>query len=589
MSSQTLQFEAQTALFSALTSSTDFMTAVSNKLFDSPPDNKQYPYVCLSSSNDDPFNRHGKKGLYAFFTFEIYTKVDGLGSYSAKNIKRIMDDVLNMQKFDLETSTFKMDICRFISSDTFKNKDIDGMSVIYQTILRDTSNYSESTSEEGSVEEMEYLHPSLSAIKSILKFNRKSLLFNMLGDSTSDGDTDWWNLFLNDFIVKYPLWNLYLRKWDDASQSYGEIVNQVEGSEGYKYARITNEGSNQVISTPHSASLAITGDIEISCKVSLDNWKPTTATCILEKWSVDTARSYMLIINATTGIISLYWSNDGTTINNIPSTAAPTVENGQDLYLKVTFDVDNGAGGKTAKFYQSSDGETWTQIGSDVTRAGTTNIYAGTNLVRLGSYGIGTLWHLNGKLYTATIRDGINGTPVLMYDSAMHYYSTTLKDLLGLTYTIHNDITMIGGMSLQALNASVSGENAAYGTARIADMLPSEADLIFVNYCHNEGSDVDYAEYKTLLDALKASYPRMGVVCCTQNQQNITTVYFLQHGIRNAQISKYAGITNSVLIDFFTESLNYEISEITGEDNVHPSADGYRKWADFASEVFENV
>jgi hypothetical protein len=138
---QTLEFEAQTALFSALTSSSTFMTAVSNKLFDTPPDDKPYPYVCLSNTNDEPFNRHGKKGLNVYFTFEIYTQVDGLGSYTAKNIKGIMDDVLNMQVFNLETSSFKMDICKFVSKDTFKNKDITGMSVIYMTILRNTVNY----------------------------------------------------------------------------------------------------------------------------------------------------------------------------------------------------------------------------------------------------------------------------------------------------------------------------------------------------------------------------------------------------------------------------------------------------------------
>jgi len=138
---QTLEFEAQTALFSALTSSATFMTAVSNKIFDTPPDNKAYPYVCLESTNNDPFNRHGKKGLNVYFTFEIYTNVGELGSYTAKNIKGIMDDVLNMKKFNLETASFKMDICKFANSDTFKNKDINGMSVIYMTILRNTTNY----------------------------------------------------------------------------------------------------------------------------------------------------------------------------------------------------------------------------------------------------------------------------------------------------------------------------------------------------------------------------------------------------------------------------------------------------------------
>jgi hypothetical protein len=437
--------------------------------------------------------------------------------------------------------------------------------------------------------ELDNLHASLSAIKSILRFNRKNLLFAIQGDSTADNDNEWWNIFLKDFIAKYPEWNFYRRKWDDTSQSYGEIVNQVEGDNGYKYALITSEGSNQVISTPDSPSLDVVGDIEITCKVALNNWKPSATTCILEKWSVGAQRSYMLVINATSGTISLYWSDDGTNINNIDSTVAPTVNNGEALYLKVTFDVDNGAGGKTAKFYQSDDGEVWTQIGANVIQAGTTSIYAGTNLVRLGSYSSGTTWHLNGKLYTVTVRDGIDGTPVLMFDAGMHYAGTTLQDLLGLTYTLVNNVTMVGGMSLQALNGCVSGQIASYATARIATMIPSEADLNFLNYCHNEGSNIDYTDYKALLDALRTAYPRMGICCCTQNQQNTTEVNFLQHGIRNSQISKYAGVTNSILIDFFVECLNYGILEITSVDNVHPSATGHRIWANYALRIFKNV
>jgi hypothetical protein len=436
---------------------------------------------------------------------------------------------------------------------------------------------------------LKYLHANLSAIKSILKFNRKNLLFAIQGDSTADNDDEWWNTFIKDYISKYPEWNYYRRKWNHANQSYGEIVNQVEGNNGYKYARITSDGGNQVISTPDNNDLDVVGDIEISCKISLDNWKPSTTTCILEKWTIAGQRSYMLLINATSGTISLYWSDDGTNIFNIDSAVAPTVTNGEDLYLKITFDVDNGSGGKSANFYQSSNGDTWTQIGGTVTQAGTTSIFAGTNLVRLGSYSNGTSWHLNGKLYTVTIKDGIDGTHVLMFDAAMHYTGTTLKDLLGLTYTLVNGVTMIGGMSLQGLNGCITGQIASYATARIANMIPVEADLNFINYAHNEGAEIDYTDYKTLIDALRAAYPRMGIVCCTQNQQNITEPNYLTHGIRNSQISKYAGVTNSILIDFFKECLNYEILEITSGDNVHPSENGHRIWANYALRVFKNA
>jgi len=132
------KFEAQTAIFSALTSSSAFMT-VAGSLYDTPPDNKTYPYVCLETSNETPFNRHNRKGWNVYMTFGIYTKPGLLGSYPTEQIKAAMDIALNLKRFSL-TGTLIMVICKFFSCNDFKNQDIQGANVTYHVIVHDNAN-----------------------------------------------------------------------------------------------------------------------------------------------------------------------------------------------------------------------------------------------------------------------------------------------------------------------------------------------------------------------------------------------------------------------------------------------------------------
>lgn len=130
-------FEVQTALFNALTSSAA-LTAVCNKIIDKPGDNENYPYICLEETNDIPANRHGYLGFDIFFSFGIYTQPGQLGMYPSKQIRGIMDSIINMKKFDLETDSNKMRVCKFFSGDEFQNNDVYGQIVTYEVIAHET-------------------------------------------------------------------------------------------------------------------------------------------------------------------------------------------------------------------------------------------------------------------------------------------------------------------------------------------------------------------------------------------------------------------------------------------------------------------
>lgn len=169
------------------------------------------------------------------------------------------------------------------------------------------------------------------------------------------------------------------------------------------------------LSVPSSSALNITGDIDIRAQIAPDSWLGVTNT-IVSKWSNQTqARAYRLLlgIDAT---LYLVWCYD--TLNNfvqVNSTAPVPFTGSQVGWVRVVLDVDNGASGNDVKFYTSTDGVTWTQLGSTVTTAGVTSINGtSTQDLLVGAWSIGRDQNMiSGKVYRAQVLNGINGTTVL--------------------------------------------------------------------------------------------------------------------------------------------------------------------------------
>ena len=202
---------------------------------------------------------------------------------------------------------------------------------------------------------------------------------------------------------------------------------------------------NNNLSIPDSATLDITGDIDIRAQVALDDWTPTGGQVIVTKDDITgalarTQASYNLVVNAS-GTLGFQWFTDGTTVSRIikDSTVAPTVTDGAPLWIRATLDVDNGASGNDVKFFTSNDGITWTQLGTTVTTAGVTSIYAGTTEVRIGQVGTYGSELLAGKIYRAQILNGIDGVPVLDVDTSViaSGSATSFTALTGQTVTIN--------------------------------------------------------------------------------------------------------------------------------------------------------
>jgi len=191
-----------------------------------------------------------------------------------------------------------------------------------------------------------------------------------------------------------------------------------------------NNGS--YASTPDSAALDIVGDIEITARMQPTSWALGTNQGIVGKRQ--SAGQLSFVFSMLSGKPSLNWTTDGTTVNTAAClTAVPfTTEAG---WVRMTFDVDNGASGKTTTFYTAPDSATeptsWTLLGT-VTTAGTTSIFSSTSIVEFGSNLIGSN-QVVGVLKRAIIRNGISGTVVCDAD-----FDAAQEDALAFTETSSN-------------------------------------------------------------------------------------------------------------------------------------------------------
>jgi len=211
-------------------------------------------------------------------------------------------------------------------------------------------------------------------------------------------------------------------------------------------ARLSGSGlvltglASNFASSPDSAALDITGDIDIKVKVAMTDWTPAAQAFILAKYNTTgNQRSWYLSVD-TGGTVSLANSSDGTAgaLVSGTSTVATGFTDGATKWIRATLDVNNGASQRVYKFYTSDDGTTWTQLGTTVTTAGATSIFNSTTVLETGSFNVGAAGNISATVYRVIIQsafDTANNTASLAYDAD---FETATADALAFTETANS-------------------------------------------------------------------------------------------------------------------------------------------------------
>lgn len=167
---------------------------------------------------------------------------------------------------------------------------------------------------------------------------------------------------------------------------------------------------NSVVTTPDSAALSITGDIDVRMLIQAADYTPTSDQILLAKWGSSNAeRSWRLWLRSGGGLQWVVRGAAEVTTNSTATLGSVGITDGMAVWVRVTHDVDNGAGGNAVQFFYSHDASTWTQLGTTVTNAGTGSINDSASQIEIGR-NADHVGRYIGKVHAVEIRQGIAGT-----------------------------------------------------------------------------------------------------------------------------------------------------------------------------------
>lgn len=101
-----------------------------------------------------------------------------------------------------------------------------------------------------------------------------------------------------------------------------------------------------------------TGDIDIIVSYITTDWTPAAIETLDSEWGAPGNKRFRFQL-LTTGHLRFEWTEDGTTVKQENSDYAVSFTSGAGI-VRVTLDVDNGAGDYRIDFYESTDGIVWT-------------------------------------------------------------------------------------------------------------------------------------------------------------------------------------------------------------------------------------
>jgi hypothetical protein len=198
------------------------------------------------------------------------------------------------------------------------------------------------------------------------------------------------------------------------------------GDNGGNYVYLSGVSTTNFLRLANDPAWSITGDFQVECHIAPDSLSVNQITIFRNN-------SYQVRIDNLSRL-NLRWRVSGVELSRTSTVSLPFAAN-TPFWFRCTLDVDNGASGHDVQFFTSSDGVTFTQLGTTITTAGTTSIDAATSPIDFGAF---STIPFAGKFYAMRLFNGIGGTKVLDVDASRvtSGAATSFTALTGQTVTI---------------------------------------------------------------------------------------------------------------------------------------------------------
>ena len=413
-----------------------------------------------------------------------------------------------------------------------------------------------------------------------------------VGDSTGAMIGSWLNnLVAQKIAPAFPAYTFMQRSYDSTNEKYGDAATILQtGTAGLRRMVSTGASTDKFFTVADSPATSPTGELDVRMKVTF----PTSAASVILAGKYDTVtnnRTWFITTDAT-GKVQLFFSTDGTSATQLTrstTVALPPAAIGVPVWIRVTFDGDDGAGNNVFKAYYSTNNQsTWNLVGSTVTNVGTLAIFDGTAATQfVGRSGTGNVGGLPTEYYAFQVFTSLatGARPVIDFETgtwngygSLGTASSQFIDVVGNTVQPNSTGTtgsMVGAPVCLFLNGCVSGQNIAYANdaTRFPKLTPKPSDLFLVNFGHNEVGTVQYrAPYKQLTDAVLAKWPDVGIIATVQNQRLSPTTNITEHAIRGGQIAALAASQRFGLVDAYKALADTgNAASYIRTDGIHPT------------------
>ena len=235
--------------------------------------------------------------------------------------------------------------------------------------------------------------------------------------------------------------------------------------------------------TVDAAALSPAGDIDIRVRVAEDTWDWSGAAETFIAKDVDYGLSTTW--STVEGELAFQWKDTST--HQVFSGAQPPITDGVAGWVRATLDVNGGAAGVgRVQFYYSTDATndpdavSWTALGSAQDGGDApTFTFDGAAALRVGGHGTTGDW-LAGKVYRATVYDGIGGTIVFDAD----FTDLTAAELAAGEFVED---------STNAATVTLNGDSWAY-VRPVTTGLLATAELVLQAHDGNEGGSPKWAD-----------------------------------------------------------------------------------------------